>query len=334
MVKKDMKIKKIAIISILLLSLCVTFQSSAFASNPTHIDRGAYDIYVTYGQYSVIQVRLWKINMFGDDWPLEGTIDLYSHSDRTTYITFRGSKETSNLGDTAFKVGGEDYRPGSIHNLTFRYGGDALEGYDPCESYVMLHVKYPTAMNVTNLKAGYGENVYLRAKLWNTYNDENLANKNVTFTVYRTIGGARGKAMYVGNAMTDSNGTAVLQYRAPAEDGCIVVASYNGEDLISECSGSGTIKLSRYAEKNTRINVETPKGCNGETTNLTSQLTDSNGVPIANKSLTFRINDEVVGSAVTDQNGTVNLPYKITQTKGTYNVESCFYGDDSSDNCM
>ena len=311
-----------AIVVILLFALCMSFQSSVSASNPTHIDRGSPDVYITAGHDAVIQLRLWTINRFGDDWPLEGTIDIYSSCNMGSYTVSRdlGSRKTSYLGDTAFKVG-SDFTPGHIYTINFLYDGDPNAGYATC-------------MNVTSLKAGYSEKVYLNAKLWNDNNKEPLANRNVTFTVYRTIGNAVGKAIFVGSAMTDSNGIAVLPYRVPPEMGCKVVASYNGENLISSCSGSGNIAISRDGAKNTRMYGVRITGYNGEVTNLTSQLTDSNGNPIANKSITFRINDAIVGSAITDSNGTATLTYNITQTKGTYNFDACFYGDGTYDNCI
>lgn len=328
-----MNIKETAILFILLLALCLTFQSSAFASNPTHIDRGPGDVYITAGHDTIIQLCLWKINCCGDDWPLEGSIEIFSYSDDGTWTRNLGLKQMSYLGDAAFKVG-SDFVPGHVYNLTFIYSGDEGAGYDPCENYVNLHVNYPTSMNVTNIKSGYYENVYLSAKLKNDYTNEPLPNRNVTFTVYRTIVGSVGKKIYVGSAMTDSNGIAVLPYRVPVEDGCKVVASYNGENLISSCSGSGDIAVSHDGAKNTRMNVQRITGYRGDATNLTSQLTYSNGNPICNKSITFRINNTVVGSAITDSNGTATLAYNITQTNGTYNLDACFYGDGTHDNCV
>ncbi|UTB32435.1 MAG: Ig-like domain repeat protein [Methanobacterium sp. ERen5] len=326
-----MKIKETAIIFILLFALCLTFQSSASASNPCHIDRGPGDVYITAGQDAVIQLTLWKINCFGDDWPLDGgNIDVYSHSESSTWLNYLGSKETSWLGDTGFKVG-SDFEPGHIYNLTFVYMGDPDEGYEACENYVFLHVNYPTRLDVTSIKGGYGEDVYLSAKLSNDYTKDPLANRTVSFTVFDLSGL---KIVYKGSAMTDSNGRAVLPYHVTSKSGCIVTANYNGENLISGSNGDGVI-VSKNSARNTRIYCQNSTGYSGETTNLTSQLTDSNGNPLANKPITFRIKNTIVGSALTDSNGKANLSYNLTQTQGTYNLEATFYGDGTSyDNCV
>ncbi|WP_410320262.1 SBBP repeat-containing protein [Methanobrevibacter sp.] len=70
----------------------------------------------------------------------------------------------------------------------------------------------------------------------------------------------------------------------------------------------------------TVVKVDNIKATFGDDVNLTATVLDSMGsTPLVNKTVDFYINDELIGSAITDEKGVAILPYKI-DTKGTLKV--------------
>jgi len=79
----------------------------------------------------------------------------------------------------------------------------------------------------------------------------------------------------------------------------------------------------------TQLQVGNVTGLTGDTANLTATLTDGNGTPIPNKTVTFKINNTTVGTATTDTNGTATYTYTIptNTTPGQYVITADFPGD-------
>lgn len=315
--------------------VCLTFQSNASASNPTHIDRGGLNDCVIAGQNTAIPLRLWTINYFGDDWPLSnGWIDIYCHDVNGGYISYLGYTITNNFGEAPYKVGA-DLAPGHIYNLTFRYNGDPDQGYDPCESYVFLRVKYPAPIiKISSVYCGNDNHAYLSAKLLNSYNNQDISGKTVHFKYWDGYPGHN--FVDIGSAVTDANGIAIINYnKSVGNDGNIIV-SYDGDDWYDK---SINIRQLYFNKPFMKLTVDNVTSFTGKTVNLTAHFTTTSafkafdGTPIAKQTINFKIDDTFVGSAVTDSNGTATLPYNITQHKGNHNIYAYFY-DDVDANCI
>ncbi|UTB32409.1 MAG: chitobiase/beta-hexosaminidase C-terminal domain-containing protein [Methanobacterium sp. ERen5] len=219
------------------------FKNRVSDSSSTHIDRGPSDVYITPGQNASIKLELWGNS---DIWPLDGYLDVASYEEDGTVIAF-SRIETSDLGETTYKIG-SSLTPGQNHKIEFVYEGDPDQGYDPCTNNIMLHINYPTCINMTSIQKG--KTVYLSAKLWNNYNMTPLVNKNITFSVTDILG----RILYTGTDNTDSNGNAVLSYQTSTNTDLFAKAHYNGEKYIFGCDGKSLI-LIENSTKNYRTTV-------------------------------------------------------------------------------
>ncbi len=73
------------------------------------------------------------------------------------------------------------------------------------------------------------------------------------------------------------------------------------------------------------VTVKDIQGYKGDKINLTAKLIDNgNGTPISSKTIIFKVNGVVVGTAKTNDSGTAILPYTVTQNSGSYNILALF----------
>lgn len=72
----------------------------------------------------------------------------------------------------------------------------------------------------------------------------------------------------------------------------------------------------------TKIKLSDISGKIGSIVGLTASLTDSMGnSKLSGKSINFYIEDELIGSAITDKKGIATFYYKLTQKEGKYNFQ-------------
>jgi predicted outer membrane repeat protein len=176
--------------------------------------------------------------------------------------------------------------------------------------------KIPTSITVSDTKGAHGDHVDLQA----TLKDENgnpISGKNLVFYVNRSN---------VGSAVTNNEGVAIFNYQIAENPGIYAVsASLLNDQQYQDSTGSGTLTVNHL---DTKINVTNVNGKHGDKTDLKAVLTDYNGNPLKDKTVTFSINGVVVGNALTDSTGTATLTYTITQTIGNYNITANFAEDD------
>ena len=77
----------------------------------------------------------------------------------------------------------------------------------------------------------------------------------------------------------------------------------------------------------TAIIVDPINGAKGNVVNLVATLNDLTNLPINNQLITFSVNNNIVGSALTNALGVATLPYIITQNTGIYTILATFAGD-------
>jgi len=81
-------------------------------------------------------------------------------------------------------------------------------------------------------------------------------------------------------------------------------------------------------QASTAVVVNPLHGVTGSVVNLVATLNDTlNNIPINNKSITFSVGGNVVGSALTNSLGVATLPYNIILNIGNYTILAVFSGD-------
>lgn len=167
----------------------------------------------------------------------------------------------------------------------------------------------------TNNASGYnGRIVNLTAKL-STQSGSLLSGKNITFKVNGTS---------LGSAITGSDGTANLEYNITQTQGTYnITADFAGDSTCLANNSNGTLTVNVL---NTIMKVNSVSTYNGKTVNLKASLKDVNRNSVAEKRVTFSLNGNVVGSAVTGADGVATLSYKLSQS-GNYQVTADFAGD-------
>ena len=199
------------------------------------------------------------------------------------------------------------------YNITADFAGDSTCLANSSNGTLTVNV-LTTILVVNNVSTYNGKTVSLNANLTDQ-NGDPVVGKNVIFK----INGAD-----VGNATTNENGTASLNYTVTQTEGNYsITAGFAGDYVYVASTGTGDLKVNVI---NTNIIVNDIKSLNGKTVNLTANLTDVKGTPLAGKTITFNLNGDIAGTAVTGANGIATLNYKLNKS-GNYSITADFAGD-------
>ena len=199
------------------------------------------------------------------------------------------------------------------YNITADFAGDSTCLANSSNGTLTVNV-LTTIMEVNNVSTYNGKTVSLNASLIDQ-NGGSVAGKNVTFKINGTA---------VGSVITNENGIASLNYTVTQTEGNYnLTADFTGDYVYVASTGAGDLKVNVI---NTNIIVNDIKSLNGKTVNLTANLTDVNGTPLAGKIITFNLNGNIAGTAVTSANGIATLDYKLSKS-GNYPITADFAGD-------
>lgn len=172
-----------------------------------------------------------------------------------------------------------------------------------------------TNLTINDVKGHHGDKVNLKAVLTDE-NGNTLTGKKVAFYV-------SGKK--IGTAVTDATGTATLSYIITQTLGNYVIyANSFADDIYSPSRNLATLTVNMA---DTTLAVKNVTVKHGNKANLTAVLTDKNGSAIAGRTITFSINDQIIGTATTDYKGTAVI-YYMEDNSGNFNVKAVFNGDD------
>ncbi|MTK63844.1 MAG: hypothetical protein F8N15_04790 [Methanobacterium sp.] len=172
-----------------------------------------------------------------------------------------------------------------------------------------------TNLTIKDVKGHHGEKVNLKAVLTDE-NGNTLTGKNVVFYI-------SGKK--IGTAVTDATGTASLSYIITQTLGDYVIyANSLADDIYSPSRNLATLTVSMA---DTTLAVKNVTVKHGNKANLTAVLTDKNGSAVAGKTITFSINNQIIGNATTDSTGTAVI-YYMENNSGNFDVKAMFNGDD------
>lgn len=74
--------------------------------------------------------------------------------------------------------------------------------------------------------------------------------------------------------------------------------------------------------------ITTPgNGMEDSTINLNVTLIDDNETPLSNKTITYMLEEDIIGSVVTDSQGVATLPYNLALDVGIYTIDTNFIGN-------
>ena len=177
----------------------------------------------------------------------------------------------------------------------------------------------PTLTNVTvSPISGYkGDNITLTAKLWDLVFDIPVNGRSMDFFINGTK---------VGSNTTDINGIATFSYTIIENIGDYVLSAvFSGDEQFGASNGTSTLSVNATPTTIVMGNVTANKGQN-VVLNATLWNTYRNQT-IASQNITFKVNGTVIGSVITDANGTATLNYTVDLIGGNYIIETEFAGD-------
>ncbi|KZX15393.1 Ig-like domain-containing protein [Methanobrevibacter filiformis] len=188
--------------------------------------------------------------------------------------------------------------------------------------YLVLNLNYISS----NLSVGYsdnnsGETVELIANL-TTVSGTPIYNKYVEFWI---------ENVYVGTNKTDQFGIARLQYKPTINGSFNVKAIFEEDGSYGESDDSTLVVLSslntRESQNKTQLSILKVKNVvYGELTVLKANLTNENGKAIPSKTISFYVNNKLVGTNKTNSKGIAIYKYKVKKT-GTLKIKATFAGN-------
>ncbi len=196
-------------------------------------------------------------------------------------------------------------------------GTGTIYGDSSARSSILNVIKLPTQIVAKDVTGKVGDKVAINAHLQDNFFKAPIAGQIVTFHINNTD--LTGK--------TDENGDVTVYYIITENPGTFdILITFPGNQQYSDSSYTAKLTVNKMS---TKITVNDVTGKHGDKTQLRAVLTDENGNPLGDKTISFSINGEVVGKAVTDSTGTATFTYTIAQTIGSYIITANFLEDDN-----
>ncbi len=222
-----------------------------------------------------------------------------------------------------------------VHTLTVSFAGDA--NYNASIGNGTLTVtKGDTTVIVlsdagTQFSGVPGQKIMLKGKLLRTSDKTPLVGRTLTFSV---------DGNQVGTAVTGSTGSARLSYPIPELSIGVhtLTVSFAGDDTYNATSGNGTLTVTKG---DTTVIVLSDAGTQfsggpGQKITLKGKLlrTSDKGA-IVGRTLVFKVDGNVVGTAVTGSTGSARLSYAVPEIGyGDHQLTVEFDGDAEYNSCI
>jgi hypothetical protein len=201
-----------------------------------------------------------------------------------------------------------------VYPITAKYDGTGTIYENSTGTGGLKVTKTPTSLTVDDVKGDSGDTVNLHAHLTDYYGS-NISGATITFYM--------GSVAVIGT--TDFNGDAIISYIITKIPDKSFTANFDGNKIFNSSSTTGSLIIDRLP---TTITVQDLSSVHGDKVILKAVLKDKNDNQLADKTITFVINGQTIGAAVTDSNGSATLSYIIKQTIGNYNITANFEYDD------
>ena len=174
----------------------------------------------------------------------------------------------------------------------------------------------PLSTKITgqDVSGKHGENINLNAVL-NDENNNPLAGETITFKINGNT---------IGTATTDNTGTASFYYIIDDITGeYTLTESFSGDQGYLESTTTRTLTVNKT---NTQIQVSNVTIKHETPANLTATLKDEYNKPIDGQIIIFSIDKKIVGTAVTNLNGTATF-YYLPVNSGNFIISSYYQGN-------
>lgn len=177
-----------------------------------------------------------------------------------------------------------------------------------------------TSITVPNVTGAIGQTVPLTATLRRTSDNAVLYGGTLTYRVNGAV---------VGTAVTNNNGVATLNYKAPDTLGLgnkTLTVDYGGNTTYGPSTGNATLAI---VKANTSVTVPTLAALNGQAITLSATLRRAtDNVVLYGGTLSFSVDGIVVGTAVTNGSGVASLAYTVpaAMSLGNHTIRASFAG--------
>ena len=274
----------------------------------------------------------------------------------------------NSLDDDAYDIGYFDISGGAAiytdsnlfaYNSNFtNNSANALEGYNDGGAIHIVTAAIIDNCVFENNKADNGGAIYVGA-----YANSEV---NITMNTFKSNGGINGAAIYgQGSKLTNVLNNRFEDNNASSNGGAFYLTSLNNvfnvstNDFLSNHAKNGAVAYIRYAGvswndnlmanndasvmgdalfvDNAKINANLEFLSNttltvgaNEDIILIAKLTDDMNNPISNGNISFCLDDEFVGNALTDNDGIAKLSYHTNETLAKYLVSGNFSGSSDS----
>jgi len=204
------------------------------------------------------------------------------------------------------------------HPVAAEFAGDGA--YNPSSASGTLTVMSETTTTVANVSGKPGKTVQLGATLTANNTGNGVPGKDIAFTV-------DGSA--VGSGTTNDSGVATVNYVVP--DGAVtreIGATFAGDADYHPSQGTGTLTVEKA--DTTLWTVDRTGVVDGQVIFRQYDLRrTTDNADLAGKTITFKVDGTVVGTAVTNAGGDSSLSWIITDGPVTRTITVEFAGDDN-----
>jgi hypothetical protein len=203
--------------------------------------------------------------------------------------------------------------------LTVEFAGTDLYGASSGTGTITV-TKANTSVTVPAVTGVNGQTVALKATLKRTTDGVVLYGGSLIFQV---------DGVLVGTATTDSTGVAGLNYTVPSAMSLgthTITVTFAGTTRHNASTGTGALNV----KASTTLSVTAAGGARGTTVTLSAALRRATGgTALGGKTLTFKVDGVVIGTALTDSSGIARRSYPIpaTMSVGAHPVIVTFSGD-------
>lgn len=202
----------------------------------------------------------------------------------------------------------------SVHVLTAEFAGDTVNAPVVSANGTLTAKGIATILTVTSVVAPPGSTVNLKATLKS--GPTVLSGKTVEFLI---------DGVSQGTAVTNSLGVATLAHTVTESVGLpphTLTAKFAGDTAYAASTATGTLTVKKTDTKTTPSPVVAKSGA---TVTLKCTL-KAGSVAIAGATITFKIDDVVIGTGTTDNTGLATLSHKITETVGVHTIKCEYAG--------